>query len=70
MKKLIVAGAVSLIIGVGSVTVGQAHEGSKSATCPNAGTPVKHTKCEKQGHRHICQLGTAEGWTKQDGCEL
>ena len=44
MKKLFIFAAMALIIGVGSVTVAEAHEGNKSGIkCPDGKT--KHTNC-------------------------
>ena len=72
MRKLVVFAAMAFFIGVGSVTVAEAHQGSQSASCadttksPWEVKPKKHTDCEinPPGHRHICN---ENGW-KKDPC--
>ena len=73
MKKLTVLAAMALIIGVGSVTVAQAHPSTKSGYCAEAGAgqKYKHTECRWGTggiqHKHQCS-SSGTGWIKSQNC--
>ena len=71
MKKLFICAAMALIIGVGGVTVAEAHPGTKGQFCGEAGDghKWKHTACESgtggKEHKHQCASNNT-GWIKSD----